>query len=49
VRNDLVLTMRGWLLRHYHPVSLGAARGHAIIDGLGKRGRLRIDQPTITG
>src|SRR2546421_10985657 len=20
VRNDLVLTMRGWLLRHYHPV-----------------------------
>src|SRR5207253_3592579 len=30
-RNDLVLTMRGSLLRHYHPVSLGAERAHAII------------------
>src|SRR5947208_12416981 len=29
VRNDPVLTTRGWLLRHYDPVSPGAARGHA--------------------
>src|SRR5882757_6550619 len=35
-RNDLVFTKRGWLLRHYHPISLGAARGHAIIDGPGQ-------------
>jgi hypothetical protein len=27
--------MRGWLLRHY-PVSLGAARGHAVINGSGQ-------------
>jgi len=45
------------LLRHYDPVSPGAARGHAAASehqgvslmGLGKRGRLRVDQPTITG
>ena len=57
VRNDPVLTTRGWLLRHYGPVSPGAARGHAAASehqevslmGLGKRGRLRVDQPTITG
>jgi hypothetical protein len=55
VRNDPVLTTRGWLLRHYDPVSPGA-RGHAAASehqgvslmGLGKRGRLRVDQPTIT-
>jgi hypothetical protein len=35
VRNDLVLTMRRWLLRHYY-LALGAARGHAIIDGPGQ-------------
>jgi hypothetical protein len=45
VRNDLVLTMRGWLLRHYHPVSLGAARGHAIIDGPGQE-RAIAGRPT---
>ena len=57
VRNDPVLTTRGWLLRHYDPVSPGAARGHAAasehqgvsLTGLGKRGRLRVDRPTITG
>jgi hypothetical protein len=57
VRNGPVLTTRGWLLRHYDPVSPGAARGHAAASehqgvslmGLGKRGRLRVDQPTITG
>jgi hypothetical protein len=46
VRNDPVLTTRGWLLRHYDPVSPGAARGHAAasehqgvsLTGLGKRG-----------
>jgi hypothetical protein len=39
-------TTRGWLLRHYDPVSPGAARGHAAASehqgvslmGLGKRG-----------
>jgi hypothetical protein len=57
VRNDPVLTTRGWLLRHYDSVSPGAARGHAAASehegvslmDLGKRGRLRVDQPTITG
>ena len=29
VRNDPVFYTRGWLLRHYDPVSPGAARGHA--------------------
>jgi hypothetical protein len=51
------LTTRGWLLRHYDPVSPGAARGHAAASehqgvslmGLGKWVRLRVDQPTITG
>jgi transposase len=41
----------------YDPVSPGAARGHAAASehqgvslmDLGKRGRLRVDQPTITG
>jgi hypothetical protein len=28
----------GCLLRHYHPVSLGAARGHAVINGFWARG-----------
>jgi hypothetical protein len=44
-------------LRQYDPVSPGAARGHAAatehqgvsLMGLGKEGRLRVDQPTITG
>jgi hypothetical protein len=56
VRNDPFLTTRGWLLRDYDPVSPGAARGHAAskhqrvsLMGLGKRGRLRVDQPRITG
>jgi hypothetical protein len=47
VRNDPVLTTRGWLLRHYDPVSPGAARGHAasehqrgIIDGPGQAGAI---------
>jgi hypothetical protein len=44
-RNDLVFTKRGWLLRHYHPISLGAARGHAIIDGLGQE-RAVAGRPT---
>ena len=51
VRNDPVITTRGWLL------SPGAARGHAAASehqgvslmGLGKRGRFAVDQPTITG
>jgi hypothetical protein len=49
VRNDLVLTMRGWLLRHYHPVSLELREAMRSLMGLGKRGRLRVDRPTITG
>jgi hypothetical protein len=49
------LTTRGWLLRHYDPVSPGAASRpcgeHQGVSsmGLGERGRLRVDQPTITG
>jgi len=31
----MIVAMRGWLLRHY-PVSLGAARGHAVINGSGQ-------------
>jgi hypothetical protein len=29
LRNDPILTTRGWLPRHYDPVSPGAARGYA--------------------
>jgi hypothetical protein len=39
-RSDLVLPMRGLLLRHYHPVSLEAARGHVIINGSGQEGAI---------
>jgi len=31
----MTVAMRGWLLRHY-PVSLGAVRGHAVINGSGQ-------------
>ena len=36
VRNDLVLTMRGWLLGTTNWFSLRAARGHAVINGSGQ-------------
>jgi hypothetical protein len=53
----MIQSLRGWLLRHYDPVFPGAARGHAAASehqgvsliGLCKSGRLRVDQPTITG
>ena len=56
VRNDPVPTTRGWLVQHYDPFR-GELRGRAAASGhqgislmdLGKRGRLRVDQPTITG
>jgi hypothetical protein len=49
VRDDPVLTTRGWLLRHYDPRELREEHQGVSVMGLGKRGRLRVDQPTITG
>ena len=53
VRNDPVLTTRGCLLRRHDPVreapAAASERQGVPLMGLGKRGRLRVDQPTITG
>ena len=56
VRNDPVPTTRGWLVQHYDPFrgelgvrpAASGQQGISLMD-LGKRGRLRVDQPTITG